>query len=145
MSRPSQAGFTLVEVMVALAIVAIALVGAGTVLAQNSKNVFQLRDRTLAVFIASNEIAEVRLSRQYPDVGRSTREIEFGRREWIIETVVSESGIDGLRRLDVSVLRPADETNIRTVSGFVSRAQAPPAVGVPAYSQLDEVEDANRQ
>ncbi|MEO0364744.1 MAG: type II secretion system minor pseudopilin GspI [Pseudomonadota bacterium] len=144
MSLRHDNGFTLVEVMVALVIVALALAGAGVLLGQRTNDVFQLRDRTLAILIASNSIAEVRLSRQYPDVGRSTAEIEYGRREWIVETVVSESGIEGLRRLDVSVLRP-DDTNVRTVSGFVSRAQPPPAVGVPAYAQLDEVENENRQ
>lgn len=134
--RPQQ-GFTLMEVMVALIIVAVSLSAAAVAITQNTDNVFRLRDRTMAVFIASNELAELRLARVYPDVGRTTREIEFANREWIVESVVSESGIEGLRRIDVTVLRGEDETNIRTIGGFMSRAQAPPSVGLPAYEQLD--------
>ncbi|MEM6819657.1 MAG: type II secretion system minor pseudopilin GspI [Pseudomonadota bacterium] len=141
MTRRPQQGFTLMEVMVALVIVSVTLAGAAVAMIRDTDRVYRLRDRTMAVFIASNELAELRLARAYPDVGRTTREIEFADRDWIVEAVVSESGIEGLRRIDVTVFRGDTESTVRTVGGFISRAQAPPSVGLPAYTQLDGAQD----
>ncbi|MFK8053524.1 MAG: type II secretion system minor pseudopilin GspI [Woeseiaceae bacterium] len=136
----SNKGFTLVEVMVALVIAALGLTAIAVSLQQHADTSRKLRDQTLALFIASNAIAEIRLEGGFPDVGRSTDEVTFANREWIVVTVIQESGIEGLRRTDVSVAEKDNpDRNLRTVAGFVSRLPTLPAATIPGYASLDTV------
>lgn len=121
-------GFTLIEVMVALAIVALGLSGLAVAMGQKADAAAGLRDRTLALYIGANEITAMRLSGQFPDAGRSEGETDFANRSWRWVMRVQETPIDSLRRIDVDVsssVRP--DTIVRTVSGFVARTRAPGA------------------
>lgn len=122
MTRRRVRGFTLVEVMVALAIVAIGLIAAFNGIIQMAHSTTVLRERALADWIAMNQITEIRLSDNFPDVGRSDGDTEFAGRNWRWEAQIAETGVTGLRRIDLSVAyeeSPADIVTIMT--GFVSR------------------------
>ena len=68
-----QRGFTLLEVLVALAVVAIAL-GAGIKAAgSNIDNAAYLRDRTLAHWVAMNKLAEMETMKKFPSPGTTER------------------------------------------------------------------------
>ncbi|MEL6200225.1 MAG: type II secretion system minor pseudopilin GspI, partial [Pseudomonadota bacterium] len=75
--RRKQRGFTLIEVVVALAVAALGITGAVIAVLQHTDNARGLRDRTLAVYVASNTITELRLNAAFPEIGRSTDEREF--------------------------------------------------------------------
>jgi general secretion pathway protein I len=130
-----QNGFTLVEVLIALAIAAL---GLAAVLATGSQSVDtsrNLRDRTLALYVGLNEIAQLRLGEEMPDVGRSNGEAEMAGRLWRWEAVVSETGVEDLRRVDLTVaLATRPDEVIRNVSGFVGET-APPGVANAAWAQ----------
>lgn len=118
-------GFTLVEVMVALAVVAIGLIAAFNGIIQMAHSTAFLRERALADWIAMNQITEIRLSDSFPDVGRFDGDAEFAGRNWRWEAQISETGVNGLRRIDLSVAyeeSPQDVVSI--VTGFVSRRSA---------------------
>lgn len=135
--RVGQRGFTLIEVMIALLIASLALAGIGTRLAKQADYARMMRDRTLAMYVASNAITELRLNAEFPDVGRSTDETAFAGRRWQIVTVVAESGIEGLRRLDVTVSEAeAPDIAVRTVAGFVSNRPALASSAVPSFDDL---------
>lgn len=122
------AGFTLIEVIVAIAIVAIGMAALFSVLGNAAGNASGLRERTFAAWIAQNRIVEVRLAPTFPSVDRSTGEVEFAGSQWVWEQVVSQTAVQGMRRIDVSV-RPKDATGpltedrgyTVTVSGFVGK------------------------
>jgi general secretion pathway protein I len=126
--RLHTAGFTLIEVIVAIAIVAIGMAALFSVLGNAAGNASGLRERTFAAWIAQNRIVEVRLSPTFPSVDRSTGEVEFAGSQWVWEQVVSQTAVQGMRRIDVSV-RPKDAAGALTedrgytvtVSGFVGR------------------------
>lgn len=133
--RPT-AGFTLIEVVVAIAIVALGLGALFNVLANTASNIGTLRERTFASWIANNRIAEVRLGTVFPSVERTTGELEYAGSKWRYEQVVSQTAVEGLRRIDVRVgpkeaaSSPGGEaTYTLTVSGFVGMAQqaSPPS------------------
>lgn len=65
------AGFTLVEVLVALGIVAIALLAGLQASAALTANAERQSERVLAQLCAQNALAQIRLARQLPDVGES--------------------------------------------------------------------------
>ena len=68
-ARALERGFTLIEVLVALAIVAVAL-GAGVQAAGAlANNTQRMLDVTSAQWCADNELANIKLSRQFPSIG----------------------------------------------------------------------------
>ena len=71
MTRPAGRGFTLIEVLVAVAIVAVALAAgmraAGTVV----DNAQRLADVTLAQWCADNQLTELKLNREFPGEGQT--------------------------------------------------------------------------
>lgn len=105
----AQQGFTLVEILVALAVVAIALV-AGL---QSSASLTRLSERQgdqlLAQLCADNEFANVRLSRQMPGVGSSNRTCTQARRNLDVQVDVLPTPNPNFRRVDVRVNTPAGE------------------------------------
>jgi len=95
-------GFTLLEVLIALAIVAMS-VGAllGTV-TSSASNVIYLKDKTLAEWVALNRLTEIRIDQQMPTEGKRTGNSVMGgmRWEWQ-EEVVEQPTVKGLFRIEV--------------------------------------------
>lgn len=125
--RSHSSGFTLMEVLVALVIVALSLAAVGTTTLQSVENGQAMRDRTYASWIAQNQITELRLSPQQPKLGASNGEVEYANAEWAWRAVVAETGVDELWRVDVTVSFPGSEYDIRTVTGFIGSPMSPMA------------------
>jgi general secretion pathway protein I len=104
-----QRGFTLLEVLIALAIVALS-VGAllGTV-TSSASSVSYLKDKTLAEWVALNRLTEIRIAKLMPDLGKRTGSAEMGGMRWQWEEEVAELPIKGMFRVDVRA-RPTGET-----------------------------------
>jgi general secretion pathway protein I len=85
--RPADPGFTLIEVLVALAIVAIALVAALKAVANLAEASDALHRRLVAGWSAQNRLAEIRLRHEWPEVG--TR--QFGCSQGNVELVCIET------------------------------------------------------
>ena len=120
MRRRRHRGFTFIEVLVALLIVALALTAATVATGLSLRNGTVLRDRTYANWIGQNRIAELRLQEQIPAPGRTTGTVEYGNAEWRWEAVVAETGVENLHRIDVSVSFADSERVLQTVTGFAS-------------------------
>ncbi|HXW73545.1 MAG TPA: type II secretion system minor pseudopilin GspI [Steroidobacteraceae bacterium] len=102
-----RAGFTLIEVLVALAIVAIGMAAVLGALTSSADTIAYLRDKTFAQWVALNQIATVRLSGQVPAVGNSDGDIDFAGRSWHWRQEVTATQVPGAVRIDVMV-RPKD-------------------------------------
>tara|TARA_B100000959_G_scaffold287483_1_gene372710 strand:- start:211 stop:615 length:405 start_codon:yes stop_codon:yes gene_type:complete len=112
-------GFTLIEVLVALAIVAIAL---GTIIAITSQDIMRvdsMQKRMFANWIAQNKLAENRLNNIKNSVGTEDGSITYAGSEWTWEIITSKSGIENLLRMDVTVSNANNDTSIRKLTGFV--------------------------
>lgn len=117
--RPS-AGFTLIESVVALLIVALGMTAVFVQLNQSASMSFYLRDKTLASWIGSNVVTELSLQSQWPALGDTEEEIEYAGRRWIYTVVVAETDVDNLRRVDVEVaLEERPERIIHTVTALI--------------------------
>ena len=69
-------GFTLIEVMVALSIVALSLTAVAASMVQMIDAANTMRDRTYASWIAQNKITEIRLAADAPEVSASSGEVD---------------------------------------------------------------------
>ena len=124
-SRRFGRGFTLIEVMVALTIVAFALTAVASSMSQMIDAANSMRDRTYASWIAQNKLAEMRLEGTMPEVRTTSGEVEYARTNWAWSAVVSETGIENFRRIDVSITHVDSEYVIRTVTGFIGEPVRP--------------------
>ena len=118
-------GFTLIEVMVALVIVSLALAGVAASMGQMIDTANTMRDRTFASWIAQNKIAEMRLAGVIPKVGESNGEVDFANATWAWTTEVSETGVENLLRVEVSVSYAGVDEPVRQVTGFIGEPVAP--------------------
>lgn len=120
----SHRGFTLVEVMVALSIVALSLTAIAASMNQMIDAANTMRERSYASWIAQNKLTELRLANEQPEVSSSSGEVDFANTTWEWRTVVSETGIEEFYRVDVSISLPANDYVIRTVTGFIGEPLA---------------------
>jgi general secretion pathway protein I len=97
-------GFTLIEVLVALGIVAIALVAGVQATTALSTNAIRQSDVLLAHLCAENEMVKVRLSRQMPGVGDSSVICEQAGRVFNVTVSVLPTPNPSFRRVDAQVL-----------------------------------------
>lgn len=114
-----QKGFTLVEVMVALTIVAFSLTAIAASMNQMIDAANAMRERTYASWIAQNKITELRLANVVPEVSTTSGEVEFANSEWSWEAVVSETGVENFYRVEVSISHAGSDYTVRTVTGFI--------------------------
>ena len=118
--KSGRKGFTLVEVLVALAIVSIALMSALRAAGEGTNNVGELRSRLLAGWVAENLLAEHRARADWLPLGvqrGSAREggLDFAWREEVIATPNA-----AFRRVDVRVFAGAEEAHsLAHLAGFI--------------------------
>jgi general secretion pathway protein I len=116
-------GFTLLEVLVALAVLALSMGAIIKAVGGYTSNQAYLRDRTLATWVARNVLVDQQVKDAWPSVGELKDTTEMGGREWRWIGTVSQTDEEDLRRLDVKV-RPIDAEDaepIAVLSGFLRR------------------------
>jgi general secretion pathway protein I len=119
-------GFTLIEVLVALFIVALGIGALLTTLTSAATTVDHLRDKSFAEWVALNRISDVRLGTAPVVDGTSSGDTEFAGATWHWQQVVADQGIAGIRRIEVAVSRgaAADGPALATAVGFAGLAVA---------------------
>ncbi len=111
--------------MVALTIIGLALVAIGSKMGQMLNTAATMRERTYASWVAQNQIAQMRLANVIPEVSSTTGETTYAGSEWRWRAVVSETGVENLFRVDVSVGYPGSDDYVRTVAGFIGEPVVP--------------------
>jgi len=118
-------------VLVALVIVALGLIAAFGQVNQTVTTAIRLRDKTIAHWVAMNEMTRLRLLGEFPATGSRSDEVEMARTTWRYTVKVIKTESAEFRRVDISV-SPAERPDmvVTTVSGFLAsslQAQAPKA------------------
>lgn len=75
-------GFTLIEILVALSVIAIALGALVKAGSNHTQSVAYLKQKTLAHYVAMNEIALLQAKQKWPDLGKKHKSSEMAEQEW---------------------------------------------------------------
>ena len=114
-----QRGFTLLEVLIALLVLALALLALSRTAANQVDTFGALRERTIAGWLAADVLAHTRLATPFPAIGTSDGRRRFGGRDWRYDVVVQGTPVTSIRRIDVRVYAPEDpKSPIATLTGF---------------------------
>ena len=100
-------GFTLIEVIVAMIVIGLGMLGVIQAVSQTASNSGYLRDKTIAHWVAMNRLTEIRLQKTAPGIDKTSDEVEMAGRRWKWTMNVTQSPVETIRRIDISV-RPAE-------------------------------------
>jgi general secretion pathway protein I len=131
--RQYSQGFTLLEVMVALAIFAVAAIALTRAGMSYTQGVSSLTDRTLAHFVAMNEAANLRILGTWPE-GTGEKEVEEQGQHWLVQHQVYPTPSENVRRVEIRIY-PAPDTNVRAPTDQTTRAN--PVSSVVVFLRLE--------
>lgn len=115
-------GFTLIEILVAVAILAVALAATTRAAGIATDGAIQTRERLLATWAAQNRIAEMRARAIFPAAAATRMNTEEGGLALVIEETVSETPNPAMRRVDLAVADAKDPARVLTrLTGYVSQ------------------------
>ena len=116
-------GFTLLEVLVALVIIGTALAASLRSVASLTRNSQDLRAAMMATWSAENRLTQIRLSREWPPLGRRVFACTQGELPLRCEEQINPTPNPAFRRVEVSVLDERDPgRKIITLSQIVPNA-----------------------
>ncbi len=119
-SNRTTRGFTLLEVMVALAVAAIGLGAVAKSMTANVDVSDRLKQRTLATWVASNRLAELRMYRQFISNGGQSGKAEMGGYEWFLEEKYSATADPNISRVDIRVFQNETSRDVVSITSYVS-------------------------
>ena len=104
--RFKDSGFTLLETLVALLIVALGMMAVTTQLNRYIQSTIFIEEKSLASWVASNQATLMSVNPEWPTLGITEIDVEsFAGRNWALEIEVLETPIQNLRRADIRVYR----------------------------------------
>lgn len=120
------AGFTLIEVLVALAILAVALAATSRAASMAVDTASETKLRAYATWVAQNHINTLVATRAFPGVGKAEGKKELGGVEFTVTQEVSDTPNNAFRKLDVRVLRPGGSAqHLVNMTAYLVRPTAP--------------------
>ncbi|WP_373974269.1 type II secretion system minor pseudopilin GspI [Chitinibacter sp. SCUT-21] len=120
----TQRGFTLVEVLIALAVLGITLAAAARLVIGSTDTLIDYRTRTLASWVASNLVNHSLATRAFPETGSTQGQVEQGGEQFIYRMNVSPTPNYSFRRIELSVMAAERPEHILSLQVFyASRAE----------------------
>lgn len=134
-------GFTLIEVMVALAIIAIALASLIKASGGHTNSAAYLKSKTLAHYVAINEVTQLQIEKAWPSLGSKHKSTEMAGVEWYwtreIEKADDPTGT--VRVLKITVYQDEDRShNLAHVNAYmINPGKIQPPTGTAGQSGIN--------
>ncbi|MFA9462052.1 type II secretion system minor pseudopilin GspI [Thiohalorhabdus methylotrophus] len=122
--RTDNGGFTLVEVLAALAVVAFALAALWKGLGQGIAVSQGLPDRQMARWVAQNRIVLHQARRDWPETRTYEGSTEMGGRQWFWREEVAETKEEALRRITVRVGTAEEDPGLVSLEAYLKRPES---------------------
>ena len=104
MSKPNaHSGFTLIEVLMALAILAIAGMSMLRLAGDNIRNTSHIEQKAIALWVADNQLTGIRLSRKWPATSWKEIQQDMAGQEWYVRYRSIKTTQDDFRAVEVEV------------------------------------------
>ncbi|WP_343521025.1 type II secretion system minor pseudopilin GspI [Sphingomonas sp.] len=108
-------GFSLIEALVALAVLAIATVGLIRATESHIDSTRAMERRAAAMWVAENRLAEVQLA----DPAANARETELLGQQWRVEVARTRTEDRGIDKIRIQVFAQGERTPLASLDGFV--------------------------
>jgi general secretion pathway protein I len=118
--RARAPGFTLIEVLVALTIVAVALMASLRAAGSLTQSSQSLRARMLAQWSAENRLAQIRVQGEFPNPGQTQYDCSHGGVSLLCQESVFTTPNVSFRRIEIAVADPADKHQLARLVGFAT-------------------------
>lgn len=115
-------GFSLIEVLIALAVIALALLALTRTASVQVQAFDGLRERTLAGWVAANVLTDTRIASALPATGRSDGRVELAGRAWRWTREVQSTPNAEIRRIEIRVFAAEADAASATLTGFAGTA-----------------------
>jgi general secretion pathway protein I len=122
MPARTESGFTLVEVLVALAVLTIALAAVMRALSQSIDTSASLRDHTIAMWVAQNRLTTHQIERIFPALDTTEGDTEMAGRAWHWrEQVTPAPGEPDMRQIHIEVRAASGPQTLARLVGFLPK------------------------
>ena len=122
-------GFTLLEVMVALAIFAVAAIAVTKVGMNFTQSIGQMNDRTFAHFVVMNELTDLEINGSWPE-GTGEKVVDEQGQKWVVSHQVYNTIGENVRRIEIRVALTNDDGqaagNVTSIVAFLQKPVAQP-------------------
>ncbi|HEX7965056.1 MAG TPA: type II secretion system minor pseudopilin GspI [Gammaproteobacteria bacterium] len=114
-------GFTLLEVLIALAVLALGMLAVIGTAGSSSRLGAHLRDKTFAGWVGMNELTMLRVAQSWPSDDSLNGDADMGGQKWHWKATMTKTADPDLLRVDIDVSLPDSDEVITTVTGFMGR------------------------
>ncbi|MCF6281045.1 MAG: type II secretion system minor pseudopilin GspI [Candidatus Polarisedimenticolaceae bacterium] len=115
-------GFTLLEVLISLAILTIALGAIVQTTGNSTNNLTHLVNKSFAHWVALNKATELQIEEQWPTAGNQSGEYEMANRAWHWQVKISETNDINVRKMEISVSEENHkESPLISLIGFLGK------------------------
>ena len=119
-------GFTLIEIMVALAIFAVVSAALVRNASMSVRQTALVTERTLAWWVGENQLNEMRSvprdPENFPSIGKKTVSVRMAQTDWELQVDVKSTENENMRRVEISVFSDSDlDVPLANIQGFLGK------------------------
>lgn len=117
-------GFTLIEVMLAMAVFSIAGVALLSTSANNARNISYLENKMFANWVAANQLVAAHLVEKWPPKNNLKGEVKLANRTWFWQQKVVKTTDKNMRQIVMEIrLKESDELALGSITTYVSKVE----------------------
>jgi general secretion pathway protein I len=118
--KPHDAGFSLIEALVALSVFAVAGLALAQLQTQSLRTLTDVESRALAGFVAQNKMVQVLAAPSPPAIGTTREEVRLAERDWTLRTQTEPTAVAETLRIDVFVFEGESDVPLARSTGFAT-------------------------
>ena len=116
--RKKNKGFTLLEILVALAVVSVTLIGVVKVTGQAATQTQLMTEQMFANWVAANQMAKLHITETFQKTGQSKGDDEMANMNWTWVQTTTTTDVKEIHRVEIEVWKEGNENSSAKLVGF---------------------------